>query len=339
MENVLQSGNETNFPLISIVVPVYNVEKYLDECVQSILCQTYTALEIILVDDGSTDAGGKICDEYALKDSRIKVIHKTNGGLSDARNAGINIAAGKYITFIDSDDFITPDYVSYLYNLCKEYNTKISVSAHTIYLENGNKIYKGLYSTKKLSAKEALTSILLDNGVDLSAWAKLYEKNLFTDINFPVGKNFEDTATTYKLFDKCDNIACGKEANYFYRIRKNSITTSISSDNFYKKLQLITNTEEMCNYIENKYPELHNACERRKIWAYFSTLNQLNKITNKKSLESEENKIVQYLKERRKIILTGKEYSRRDKLAIQCLSFGNKFYSFAWKFYEKIIGK
>ena len=123
--------------LISVVVPVYNVEKYIDKCINSIINQTYKNLEIILVDDGSPDNCGNICDEYAKKDNRIIVIHKENGGLSDARNTGIEVSKGKYITFIDSDDYISDNYVSFLYNLIIEYKADISIGKHYVLYENG----------------------------------------------------------------------------------------------------------------------------------------------------------------------------------------------------------
>ena len=122
--------------LISVVVPIYNVENYIKKCVDSILSQTYKNLEIILVDDGSPDNCPQICDEYAQKDNRIKVIHKENGGLSDARNAGIDISKGKFITFIDSDDYIEKDYVEVLYNSIKENASDMAIGSHKAIYDN-----------------------------------------------------------------------------------------------------------------------------------------------------------------------------------------------------------
>ena len=125
-----KDGNSMTQPLISVIVPCYNVEEYLPRCVESVLNQTYRNLEILLVDDGSPDRCGEICDEYAAVDSRVKVIHKENGGLSDARNVALNVMKGEYVTFVDSDDYVAADYVEYLYKLMEEYGVKLSVSRH-----------------------------------------------------------------------------------------------------------------------------------------------------------------------------------------------------------------
>ena len=128
--------------LISVILPIYNVEKYLEKCLKSVINQTYKNLEIILVDDGSKDNSPQICDEYAVKDKRIVVIHKSNGGLSDARNAGIEIAKGKYIALIDSDDYVEKDYVQFLYQLIKENNAEMSICSHTVLYTNRTRIEK-----------------------------------------------------------------------------------------------------------------------------------------------------------------------------------------------------
>jgi glycosyltransferase involved in cell wall biosynthesis len=156
--------------LISIVVPVYNVESYLEKCIDSILNQSYSNFELILVNDGSTDNSGKICSDFEKKDSRIKVINKDNGGLSDARNHGIDIASGRYITFIDSDDFVEVDYIFYLYNLLKKYGTKISICAYNILLENGEKINLGKGFEETLMSKEdSFKRMLNEEGFSVSA--------------------------------------------------------------------------------------------------------------------------------------------------------------------------
>lgn len=322
-------------PLVSVIVPVYNVEKYLLECIDSIKNQSYKNIEVFLIDDGSTDSSGAICENISKTDTRFKTYHKENGGLSDARNYGIERANGKWLTFIDSDDFIASDYIEYLVNLAIQNNSKIVAGSHTIFYESGKRVYKGFEesSTSSFSQKEAINHILLDDGLDLSAWAKLYSSELFKNIRYPKGLSFEDTATTYKLFFLCDKIISGGESIYNYRIRANSITTQGS---FSKKIQLIENTKVMCNDILSKYPDLSEAAERRLIWAYFSTLNQLLKCPDRKNYKKEENEIVSFLKSKRKTIKKGSAYSKRDKLASVALSFGLPFYSFIWQVYSKL---
>ncbi len=324
-----------NNPLISVIVPVYNVEKYLSKCLDSIINQTYTNLEIILVDDGSTDSSDSICKDFTKKDSRIRLYHKENGGLSDARNYGIDRASGDYFTFIDSDDYITNDYIDYLLELTKKNSAQIAIGSHTICYESGKNFYKGLGQESQITItpKEALEHILLDDGIDLSAWAKLYSAELFKEIRYPKGLAFEDTATTYKLILLSNKVAYGGKSIYNYRIRSNSITTSGS---FKKKIQLISNTQKMCNEITSKYPDLQKAAERRLVWAYFSTLNQLLKCPDRKNYKKEEKEILIFLKSKRKIIKKGSPYSKRDKLASAALSFGLPFYSFIWNLYAKL---
>ena len=320
--------------LITIVVPVYNVEKYLKKCIESIINQTYKNLEIILVDDGSPDNCGKICDDYKKQDSRIKVIHKKNGGLSDARNAGIDIANGEYITFIDSDDYIDDDYVELLYNAIVKDKTDMVISSHKVIYDNGTILEKETGERSILNSKEVLKRILYDEGIDLSAWAKLYKIELFRKVRYPKGRLFEDAATTYKLVDKCKNISIVSKSTYNYMIRENSITNLNFSE---KKLDLIKSTEEMCDYVQNKYPDLEIACNRRLMYAYLSTLTQLAR--SKKRFPKEEKILMDYIKENRKKILKDKRVPRRDKFGIISTILGFEFYSFSWKVYKRITGR
>ena len=320
--------------LISVIVPVYKVEKYLNKCIESIVNQTYKNLEIILVDDGSPDECGKICDNYAQKDMRIKVIHKENGGLSDARNAGINISNGKYISFIDSDDYIDLEYIELLYKTIKKDKSDMAISSHKVIYENGTILEKATKEESILESKEVLKRILYDDGIDLSAWAKLYKIELFEEIRYPKGRLFEDAATTYKLVDTCKKISIISKSTYNYIIRGNSITNVNFSE---KKMDLIISTEEMCNYIKKKYPDLEEAANRRLMYAYLSTLTQLIK-SNKRN-KSVEKRLYGYIKQNSKMILKDKNVPRRDKVAIISTKFGLGFYKIIWKIYEILTGR
>ena len=209
--------------LISIIVPVYNIEKYLQKCIKSIINQTYKNIEIILVDDGSKDNSGKICDEFKQIDNRIKVIHKENGGLSDARNAGLKIAKGEYIGFVDSDDYIAQDMFETLYKLAKENNADISiVSFYEIY--NGKVIgVRDFKSLEEMDKIEAMKELLIDTKIQSYAWNKLFKKELFENIEFPTNKNFEDIATTLLLFEKANKVMLLEDPKYYYVRRDNSI--------------------------------------------------------------------------------------------------------------------
>ncbi|MEE1502716.1 MAG: glycosyltransferase family 2 protein [Acutalibacteraceae bacterium] len=213
--------------MITIVVPVYNVEKYLSRCIDSILNQTYTDFELLLVDDGSPDNCGKICDEYAEKDSRIFVIHQKNGGLSDARNTGISWFykqdRSNYITFLDSDDWLHPDYLKILMDGITENDVKISVCNYKrVTAEIPHENYDNI--NFELTSPE---DFLVNHSWQYNyAWGKLYHKSMFDDVRYPVGKNFEDTFTTYKVLHKCDKIAYTDLQLYYYLRNEQGISRS-----------------------------------------------------------------------------------------------------------------
>lgn len=207
---------------ISVIVPVYNVEAYLDRCINSILHQTFYEFELILVDDGSTDNSGVMCDELAKKDSRIIVLHKVNGGLSDARNKGIEVASGEYITFIDSDDWISKDYLSKLYDNLLKYDADISCCN---FHKTKCYIEKAVVKNRKIFTliAEDKYRYFLENET-VSATAKLFKKNIFENIEFPKGKLYEDVATIFSVFIKSKKIVFDNAEMYFYFQNSNSIT-------------------------------------------------------------------------------------------------------------------
>ncbi len=215
-------------PTISVIVPVYKVEPYIHQCIDSILAQTYTVFELILVDDGSPDNCGLICDEYAKQDDRIRVIHQENQGLSAARNAGINIAKGECLTFIDSDDLITENYLERLYQLLIEYHAEISV-CDMYSFQDGEEFPDGTsYGEDEISlmtGRDACLSIYrMDGRVPIMACGKLYCAKLFTDIRYPVGLIHEDDATTPKLLYRAKKVVIASDKLYGYRTRPDSIT-------------------------------------------------------------------------------------------------------------------
>ena len=215
-------------PLISVIVPIYNVEKYLPRCVESIINQEYKNLEIILVNDGSPDSCPQICDEYAKKDNRIKVIHKENGGLSDARNAGMEIATGEYISFIDSDDWVEADFISELYKGIKS-GADIAECATRLVDDNDQTLSVRGSKEGKISAKDALIKLILEEGVYQTVWNKLYKRSQIQDTPFAVGKYHEDDFWTWQIFMKIDNLYLCEKPMYNYLQRSNSIIGSTYS--------------------------------------------------------------------------------------------------------------
>ncbi len=227
---------QNNIPVpgtISIIIPVYNVERFLNRCVESVLSQSYQNLEVILVDDGSPDNSGPMCDRWAEKDHRIRVIHKENGGISDARNSGIDMACGEYLVFIDSDDYIAPDMVQKLYNSLKGNDADISICNFLYIDENGIPLpSKNRFSPLKNETITGLEAIKRESDYHhkgwyyLFAWNKLYKKELFSEIRYPKGKLCEDDFIAHKLFQKCGRVSCITDVGYYYTQRPNSILHS-----------------------------------------------------------------------------------------------------------------
>lgn len=204
--------------LVSVIVAVYNIEEYLPRCVDSILAQTYRNLEIILVDDGSKDQSGNICDSYAEKDRRIKVIHKKNGGLSDARNAGMNAATGEYIGFVDGDDWIEPDMYRAMYFACEKEKAQAAVCRYKQITKSGI-IDGSAGNSVSLSRDEALEIYVCGDERYLiynSVWSKLFARDLVEGMRFPVGKNSEDIMFTTRAFCRMERLVYLDEAYYNY---------------------------------------------------------------------------------------------------------------------------
>lgn len=239
---------------ISVIVPIYKVEDYLRRCLDSIINQTFSNLEIILIDDDSPDNCGRICNEYAAKDDRIIVLHQSNEGLAETRNIGIKKATSQYIVFIDSDDYIENTMIEILYNNLKKYDADISCCGHleiypNCYEErNSEKIFCSLYSSE-----EALKCFMYTHELDVVSWNKLYKKELFDGIYFPKGKLYEDHYTIYRLLDKADLIVYDSQPLYFYCKRDNSIGGRGFNNRMFELRDAL---EQECGYIKDKYPQI-----------------------------------------------------------------------------------
>ena len=240
--------------LVSVIVPVYKVEQYLNRCVSSIIKQSHTNLEIILVDDGSPDRCPQLCDEWALQDSRIKVVHKENGGLSDARNVGLKKASGNYICFVDSDDYVSTKFVETLYELIHLYNTDMSaVSLKEVFSMEQENIVSACAGNIVFEGEAALKELFSNDTFSNYAWNKMYKRELFDNVEFPVGRKMEDLGTTYKLLMRAKKIAFSKEQLYYYFQREDSILHRVDL-NFYKdKFELSLNRYREIN---QTYPNM-----------------------------------------------------------------------------------
>lgn len=253
--------------LVSVVVPIYNVEAFLPQCIDSLLAQTHPNMEIILVDDGSPDGSGAICDDYASRHSHIRVIHKENGGLSSARNAGIAAAQGEYIGFVDSDDFVESAMFRALLEAAVTHSAQITACGRFTTDEAGNVTDEAftLPCEKCYTAEEAVKEVLASGQLDVAVWDKLFRVELFDGIEFPVGEINEDAAIIFRLIFRTDGVAHIGKPMYYYRARSGSITKSGYKPN---KIQALDHAEEIQRFVCGKYPQLQTAC--RQYTAYLS---------------------------------------------------------------------
>lgn len=241
-------------PKISVIIPIYKVEKYLHRCIDSVVNQTYKNLEIILVDDGSPDKCPKICDEYADKDSRIKVIHKSNGGLSDARNVGITSATGNYISFIDSDDYIAKDFFSTLFETMYSQNSDIVECSVVKFYENNHfDAYNDDFSINTYVTQDALSALIAESQFRQHVWNKLYKSSLISGISFEVGKLNEDEFWTYQIFARAKRVTKINKTMYYYFQRESSIMGNTYN---LRRLDALEGKAARQEFIENKFPEL-----------------------------------------------------------------------------------
>lgn len=254
---------------ISIIVPVYNVENYVSNCITSLLKQTYENIEIILVDDGSLDNSGKICDEYAKKDERIKVIHQKNAGVSAARNRGIEVATGDYIGFVDSDDYVSEEMYEHLLSVCLNNNVDIAqcdrVYTEKLYTER-EKIENTSEKVYIINRQKALHELLCSRSVRSSLWSKLYKKELFDGVRLdPRLVSGEDGIANYQLISKTDKIAVSEKAYYYYYRRPGSCTTGPINEKIYKSIEIF---QDYANSEKNK--------KLKKSWKFNIALKAIN---------------------------------------------------------------
>lgn len=242
-------------PLCSIIVPIYNVEALLPRCIDSLIGQQYQNIEIILVNDGSTDSSEAVCREFLNRDSRIKLINKENGGLSSARNAGLKLSKGEYIFFVDSDDYVTSDFCSVCVDGFLNHSADVVIFGfNNIFVDTNKVIEKHCRKSRVISKEEALKGTLIDGYINSLAWNKAYKRELFDNIKYPEGMVFEDVGTTYKIFNKANTIYISSNITYNYELRNGSISNKWWCND--KKINdFFTLRSEQLQFINN-YPSL-----------------------------------------------------------------------------------
>lgn len=324
--------------MISVIVPVYNTRDYLCRCVDALLAQDHHDVEIILIDDGSTDGSDKLCDQLANDHAEIRVIHQTNAGLSAARNCGVKAAQGEYLTFVDSDDAVAVNFLSTLYSLIVEQNVEIAACTFAEITPRGEQrdFVASSHLVQILDPATCLQKMLLEqDGLSLSACARLYAKRLFKQVKFPVGKLYEDVGTTYKLVLASQRIAYLPQPLYYYYANSASI---IHQEFSFAKHDLIELTDCACDDIVQQFPELRPITDLRRMHARFSILRQMvvvNKATRQKSkFQQTEQHIITYLRTHRADVLHNPYATLRDRMAMYSLLIGKTCFALCWQLYD-----
>ena len=302
--------------MISVIVPVYKVEKYLDKCVQSILSQSYADFELILVDDGSPDDCPGLCDEYAKIHENVTALHKKNGGLSDARNAGVEVAKGEYVTFIDSDDYVSSDYLETLVGLKEKYGAQLCVGGIMPFPEGTEPKESGDISDCAYDSEEALVHMLYQDGLDTSACCILLPIEFARKYPFPVGRYHEDEFTTYKYYAEAEKTAVSRKKIYFYMQRESSIMHSLGRDS----MDEIEAADNLLSFCEENFPAAVSAAKSKKFSDYCQVLLKTKDL--KKTDPEVYKKICSYLKSVRSEMITDKNTRFKNKAAALALCFG-----------------
>lgn len=317
--------------MVSVIIPVYNVEEYLKECVESVLGQSYRNLEIILVDDGSTDCSGEICDYYSGIDRRVKVIHKENGGLSDARNVAIDMCVGDYVTFVDGDDIIHKKYVEYLYEQIIINHADIS-STNLFQFYDKKEINTNIeYSSVTIHTLEAVRKMLNVDGLSSCCCAKLYKKELFNDIRFPKGRLYEDYLTIYKVLSMTKRITILDNRMYYYRQRPGSIMRRNCSD---QTVTLVDAAVEVTSYILKEWPDLKIEALSDEVTQCLKCLQRIINY-NPNSYQDKQKEILEIVNSNKWKILLSFKSSLKLKVKILSLELGKSFFI---KIYNKFDG-
>lgn len=319
-------------PLISILIPVFNGARYLPTCLNSVLAQTYQPVEIVLINDGSTDNTAEICKAYAKKDGRIRYFEQPNQGLSATRNIGVRHARGDLVSFVDADDDVAPTYLSYLWSLLQSSHCKISACNHWICREPKQKTrFPVEESHIILTPQSAFANILYDRCPDVSAWGKLYQKDVLEAILYPQSRVFEDTFRIAEILLAGGGLVYGGQPQYYYRIQSDSLSRGTFNK---RKLDYIAAVDHMTEVMAAHCAGLENGISRRKMHALLSVRRYMVGCSAV-DLQLRED-LERRIREGALKVLRDAQAPCRDKISILSILIGAGAYDTLWKAYEKL---
>ena len=315
---------------IGVIVPVYNAERYLRKCVESILNQSFHDFELILIDDGSIDVSGKICDEYAEKNNNVRVIHSAHKGLAAIRNRGLEENNSEYIAFVDSDDYIAPDYLKTLYQIMIRNKSDLVISRGKNVAEGEeNKTEGSGFEADKFeehiaSKSEIYKRMFADGQTVTFAWGKLYHRNIFQSVHYPDGELYEDMKVINKIIENSNRIVYTSYTGYYYVHTPKSITRGNASRDH---MVLLKNERQLLDFMNQNYPEISNDAKRHYFWSCFYVLSMLVSFPQyKKECQAIRKEIISEWR----FLIFGRYTKIMEKGATVCLLFGLPCYRFVW---------
>lgn len=313
-------------PFVSVIVPIYGVEAYLEHCVDTLLNQSYQNYEIILVDDGSPDRCPAMCDAYAAAHERVIALHKENGGLSDARNYGTSHSHGEYVTFVDADDYVSPDYLECLVSMMEEHDADITCARHQNVFDDSGTQPNIAPKTQCIGAEEALERICYGREMSVCAYCKLYKRELAQSFPYPKGKLHEDIAVTYQMMGASQKVVFSTKVIYFYRQRRGSIMHQKLTERHYYGIEA---AHEQMLYISDRYPKIAPAGEFKyvqKLVEYMPYFMESN-LENRQSFQRIREMTLPYARS----VLSDKKVSLQFKYRFLCVLMGYQALRWGWK--------
>jgi len=316
---------------VSVIVCIYKVEKYIKQCLDSIVNQTYSNLEIILIDDGSPDKCPHICDQYAKEDSRIKVVHQKNGGLSDAKNTGLAVASGDLIIFVDGDDFVSLDMFRLMVEKLEESQSDMVICDHYKVFPDYKISIRHKFNEGVLSRHEAISLVLADE-IPSHSWNKLCKAELYKNVRFPVGQTYEDIHESYKLFVSSEKIYYLNECLYFYRMNERGISLSGNSRNMYF---IYLGFKNRLEFAKSEHPESVRISAKLAIETGMNVYNHALIKEGSWINQFELDELFVYIKNNQRIALNSSATTLNKKIAIRFLCLNRKIYDIAYPIYRK----